>query len=183
MVLEWTLGLKRLAYSRISAAASVYISRETQNHQTFCVSLVLVSNLQSCMSIFSETLHDHHIWREPQRFQATMGAWGPRDRSQCMKLVLVSFTLTSYLCISIVSHFTVMFARGTCASWSSSYFCCKKNQRTERNEHFLNTTLNLLIKHVAHLQPEGMVLERSLSSLEVCCSSYESSHALVSPWY
>ena len=27
---------------------------------------------------------------------------------------------TSYMCISIVSHFTVMFARGTCASWSSS---------------------------------------------------------------
>ena len=37
-----------------------------------------------------------------------------------MKLVLVSFTLfysTSYMCInSIVSHFTVMFARGICAS-------------------------------------------------------------------
>ena len=45
-----------------------------------------------------------------------------------MKLVLVSFTLfystsymyicaTSYMCnVSIVSHFTVMFARGTCAS-------------------------------------------------------------------
>ena len=34
-----------------------------------------------------------------------------------MKLVLVSFTLfysTSYMCISIVSHFTLMFARGTC---------------------------------------------------------------------
>ena len=67
MVLEWTLDLKRLAYSRIdifsAAAASVYISREhAQNHQTFCVSLVLVSftlsNLQSCMSIISETLHD-----------------------------------------------------------------------------------------------------------------------------
>ena len=52
MVLEWTLGLKRLAYSRIapilvSAAVSVYTDLkgtwETQNHQTFCVSLVLVS--------------------------------------------------------------------------------------------------------------------------------------------
>ena len=49
MVLEWTLGLKWLAYSRIvvSAAVSVYTDLkgtwETQNHQTFCVSLVLVS--------------------------------------------------------------------------------------------------------------------------------------------
>ena len=43
-----------------------------------------------------------------------------------IKLVLVSFTLfysTSYMCISFVSHFTLMFARGTCASWSSSYYC------------------------------------------------------------
>ena len=37
MVLEWTLGLKRLAYSSVKG------TWETQNHQTFCVSLVLVS--------------------------------------------------------------------------------------------------------------------------------------------
>ena len=49
MVLEWTLGLKRLAYSRIdlSLCCSVNLhlkgTWETQNHQTFCVSLVLVS--------------------------------------------------------------------------------------------------------------------------------------------
>ena len=49
MVLEWTLGLKRLAYSRIDlslcCSVSVHLKGtwETQNHQTFCVSLVLVS--------------------------------------------------------------------------------------------------------------------------------------------
>ena len=49
MVLEWTLGLKRLAYSRIDLSLCCSVSLhlkgtwETQNHQTFCVSLVLVS--------------------------------------------------------------------------------------------------------------------------------------------
>ena len=45
MVLEWTLGLKRLAYSRIdlSLCCTVSLHLKTQNHQTFCVSLVLVS--------------------------------------------------------------------------------------------------------------------------------------------
>ena len=46
MVLEWTLGLKRLAYSRINLSLCCLHLKgtwETQNHQTFCVSLVLVS--------------------------------------------------------------------------------------------------------------------------------------------
>ena len=50
MVLELTLGLKRLAYSRIDLSLCCSVSLhlkehawETQNHQTFCVSLVLVS--------------------------------------------------------------------------------------------------------------------------------------------
>ena len=49
MVLEWTLGLKRLTYSRIDLSLCCSLSLhlkgtwETQNHQTFCVSLVLVS--------------------------------------------------------------------------------------------------------------------------------------------
>ena len=46
MVLEWTLDLKRLAYSRIDLSLCCNVSKgtwETQNHQTFCVSLVLVS--------------------------------------------------------------------------------------------------------------------------------------------
>ena len=52
MVLEWTLGLKRLAYSRIdlSLCCSVSLPASQGNmrdseppHQTFCASLVLVS--------------------------------------------------------------------------------------------------------------------------------------------
>ena len=51
MVLEWTLGLKRLAYSRIDLSLSVLQRQSTSSatsqgnmgDQTFCVSLVLVS--------------------------------------------------------------------------------------------------------------------------------------------
>ena len=48
MVHEWTLGLKRLDYTRIdllccSVSLHVKGTWETQNHQTFCVRLVLVS--------------------------------------------------------------------------------------------------------------------------------------------
>ena len=43
MVLEWTLGLKRLAYSRIDLSLCCSTTWETRNHQAFCVSLVLVS--------------------------------------------------------------------------------------------------------------------------------------------
>ena len=40
---QWTLGLKTLAYSRIDLSLHLKGTWETQNHQTFCVSLVLVS--------------------------------------------------------------------------------------------------------------------------------------------
>ena len=46
MVLEWTLGLKRLAYSRIDLSLCCSVSlhlKGTWETQTFCVSLVLVS--------------------------------------------------------------------------------------------------------------------------------------------
>ena len=73
MVLELTLGLKRLAYSRIDLSLCCSVSLhlkgtwETQNHQTFCVSLVLVSFTliyrAACPLFNSETLHDHHTPR------------------------------------------------------------------------------------------------------------------------
>ena len=79
MVLEWTLGLKRLAYSRIDlslccSVSTVYNMGDSEPPDILCESCACIihTNLQSCMSIFSETLHDHHISREPQRFQATM---------------------------------------------------------------------------------------------------------------
>ena len=60
MVLEWTPEEGSLLQDRpFSAAASVYISREaweTQNHQTFCMRLVLLSFtlMYSCMCIIIE---------------------------------------------------------------------------------------------------------------------------------
>ena len=63
-MLEWTLGLKRLAYSRIDLSLSVLQSTSQGNMGDseppdilceFCA-CVIHTNLQSCMSIFSETL-------------------------------------------------------------------------------------------------------------------------------
>ena len=57
MVLEWTIGLKRLAYSRIDLSLCCSVSLhfketwETQNHQTFCVSLVLVLIYRAACSL------------------------------------------------------------------------------------------------------------------------------------
>ena len=68
MVLEWTLGLKRLAYSRIDLSlccsfSTVYNMGDSEPPDILCESCACIihTNLQCCMSIFSETLHDHHI--------------------------------------------------------------------------------------------------------------------------
>ena len=63
MVLEWALGLEGIAYYMIDllcCSVSLHLKGtwETQNHQTFCMRLVLVSLMYSCMSIIIETLHD-----------------------------------------------------------------------------------------------------------------------------
>ena len=64
MVLEWTLGLPTPG-SIFSAAVSVYISREhgrlTQNHQAFCVSLVLVSFTINLSLTSEESLTDSKL--------------------------------------------------------------------------------------------------------------------------
>ena len=118
MVLERTLGLKRLAYSRIGLSLCCSVSLhlkgtwETQNHQTFCVSLVLVSFTliyraacpllvkHSTIITSEESLRDSKL--------PVTGYLRTRDRSQCMKLVLVSFTLfysaTCALVLSVISH-------------------------------------------------------------------------------
>ena len=127
MVLEWTLGLKRLAYSRIDLSLSVLQRQSTSQGNMgdseppyiLCESCACIihTNLQSCMSIFSETLHDEESLRDSKlpvsgclrtKGQDSLASLDPsakrhqtRDRSQCMKLVLVSFTLfysTSYMC-------------------------------------------------------------------------------------
>ena len=116
----WTLGLPTPGLI-FSAAALISLhlkgTWETQNHQTFCVSraCIIHTNLQSCMSIISDTPRSiflSHLKRASQipSYQI-LGTWGLKDRSQCMKLVLVSFTLFySATCalilsvINIVSH-------------------------------------------------------------------------------
>ena len=98
---------------------------ETQNHQTFCMRLVLVSFtllIYSCMSIIIETLHDQYFSLTSEDSLRDSKPRVPEDQgtvmtSQCMKLVLVSFTLIySATCALLSCHFTLMFARGTCAS-------------------------------------------------------------------
>ena len=126
IVLEWTPEEASLLQDQPSLLQRPSISQGNigDSHQTFCMRLVLVSFtllICSCMFIIIETLHDQSFSltsedTEPQRLQTT-SYWVPEDQrtgvitSQCMKLVLVSFTQLHNYC-----HFTLMFARGTCAS-------------------------------------------------------------------
>ena len=114
--LRINLNLKRsmmgvLEDRPFSAAASVYISREaweTQNHQTFssisllgtlgprdrrlCTRIVLVHDRPFSVTS-EESLRDSE---PPDIF--LLGTRAPRDRrSECIKLVLVSFTLISHI--------------------------------------------------------------------------------------
>ena len=94
---------------------------ETQNHQKFCMRLVLVSftiNLQ---------LHVHYNWNtprsseEPQRLQTTSSGY-PRTKGQeSWCLSVWNLCLCHYKSTRLHVHLIVLFARGTCASWSSSY--------------------------------------------------------------
>ena len=98
---------------------------ETQNHQTFCVSLVLVSftliykaacpllvkhSTINLSLTFEESLRDS---KPPVTgYLRTKGQESVYETCACV----IHTNLLSYMCISIVSHFTLMFARGTCAS-------------------------------------------------------------------
>ena len=112
---------------------------ETQNHQTFCVSLVCLYHLQSCMSIISETLHD--LTSEESLtdsklpdtgYLRTKGQESAYETCACV----IHTILLSYMCINIVSHFTLMFARGTCASScfhvSANLVGCEHHQSVHR---------------------------------------------------
>ena len=123
------MQLCRLVWQR----AGVYEGIE--NHQTFCVSLVLVSFTliyraacpflvkHSTIITSEESLRDSKL---------PVTDWVPEDQGTGVSVwnlclchshysTQLATCATSYMCISIVSHFTVMFARGTCASWSSSF--------------------------------------------------------------
>ena len=66
-------SLKRLAYSRIDlslCSVSLHLKGTWEEPpDILCESCACIihTNLQSCMSIFSETLHDHHISEESLR--------------------------------------------------------------------------------------------------------------------
>ena len=116
----------RPAYSRIDLSLCCSVSLhlkgtwETQNHQTFCVSLVLVSfTLIYRAACISETLHiitSEESLRDSKLpvtgYLRTKGQESVYETCACV----IHTILLSYMCISIVSHFTLMFARGTCAS-------------------------------------------------------------------
>ena len=74
MVLEWTLGLKSLAYSWYSRIDLSLLQRQSTSQgnmgdsegdseppDILCESCACIihTNLQSCMFIISKTLHDH----------------------------------------------------------------------------------------------------------------------------
>ena len=121
MVLEWTLGLKRLAYSSVSLHLKG--TWETQNHQTFCVSLVLVSFTLIYRAACSLLVKHSTIITSEERASeipsyqlSTKGQESVYETCACV----IHTILLSYMCINYVSHFTLMFARGTCASRRSS---------------------------------------------------------------
>ena len=88
---------------------------ETQNHQTFCMRLVLVSfTLQLHVhSMIIETLHDQYFSLTSEDSLRDSKPRVPEDQrtvmtSQCMKLVLVSFTLIySATCALLSFHINV----------------------------------------------------------------------------
>ena len=92
---------------------------ETQNHQTFCMRIVLVSFtllIYNCMSIIIETLHDQYFSLTSEDSLRDSKPRVPEDQatvmtSQCMKLVLVSFTL-NLLCIIALLSFHINVCAG-----------------------------------------------------------------------
>ena len=126
VVLEWTLGLNRLAYSRIDLPICCSVSLhlkgtwETQNHQTFCVSVLVSFTLiyrAACpLLVKHSTITSEENLRDSKLpvtgYLRTKGQESVYETCACV----IHTILLGYMCISIVSHSTLMFARGTCAS-------------------------------------------------------------------
>ena len=122
MVLEWS----RIDLLCCSVSLHFKGTWETQNHHwgILCESCACIihTNVQSCMSIISETLHDNlSLTSEESLTDSKLPDTGYlRTKGQesvyetCACACVIHTILLSY------SHFTLMFARGTCASWSSS---------------------------------------------------------------
>ena len=120
MVLEWTLGLKRLAYSRIDLSLCCSVSLhlkgtwETQNHQTFCVSLVTLIYRAACPLLVKhstiitseESLRDSKL--PVTGYMRTKGQESVYETCACV----IHTILLSYMCISIVSPFHINVCAG-----------------------------------------------------------------------
>ena len=105
MVLEWALTIDLLC---CSVSLHLKGTWETQNHQTFCMRLVL-----ACIIII-ETLHDQSFsLTSEDRLQTT----GTVMTSQCMKLVLVSFTLIYSATCALLSFHIKVCAGCMCFTW------------------------------------------------------------------
>ena len=121
MVLEWTLGLKRLAYSRIDLSLCCSVSLHLKGTWTTCaVSFTLIYRAacpllvkHSTIITSEESLGDSKL--PVTGYLRTKGQESVYGTCACV----IHTILLSYMCISIVSHFTLMFAQG-------SYMCFVK---------------------------------------------------------
>ena len=116
-----------IAYSRIDLSHCCSVSLhlkgtwETQNHQTFCVSLVLVSFTLIYRAACSLLVKHSTIITSEERASEILPVTGylrTKGQESVYKTCacVIHTILLSYMCINIVSRFTLMFARGTCAS-------------------------------------------------------------------
>ena len=119
------LGLKRLACSRIDlslcCSASLHLARSEPPDILCesCACIIHTSELKHSTIITSEeSLRDSKL--PVTGCLRTKGQESVYELCHSHYSTQLATCATSYMCISIVSHFTVMFARGTCASSSSS---------------------------------------------------------------
>ena len=115
MVLEWTLEpTPGWLQHQSTSQGNMGDSEPPAPHQTFCVSLVLVS-----FTLIYRAAHSTIITSEERDsklpvtgYLRTKGQESVYETCACV----IHTILLSYMCINIVSHITLMFARGTCAS-------------------------------------------------------------------
>ena len=117
MVLEWS----RIDLLCCSVSLHLKGTWETQNHQAFGACIITLIYRAACpilvkhstinLSFTSEeSLTDSKL--PDTGYLRTKGQESVYETCACVIYTI----LLSYMCINIVSHFTLMFARGTCAS-------------------------------------------------------------------
>ena len=104
MVLEWTLGQDRSSQLQHQSTSQGNMG-DSEPPAILCESCACIIhiNLQSCMSIISETLHDQSFSHISHRFQAGYRTKGQETVYETCACVIHTILL-SYMCINIVSH-------------------------------------------------------------------------------